>query len=69
MPRFHYLRGIPLHEDIMLHKKTLTVFDKHDWASTTASTGRVRLSPNAIRFFYAMYTDACMHMCIGHNYT
>jgi len=33
------LFGIPLHHDIMLHKKTLTVFDKHDWASRTASTG------------------------------
>jgi len=50
------LFGIPLHHDIMLHKKTLTVFDKHDWASRTASTGRVRLSPNAIRFFYARGT-------------
>ena len=61
------LFGIALQHDIMLHKKTLAVSDKHDWASSTASTGRVRLSPNAIRFFYARYTDACMHMCIGHK--
>ena len=62
------LVSIPLHHGIMLHKKTLTVSDKHDWASRTASTGCVHLPPNEIRFFYVRYTDACMHMCICHSY-
>ena len=54
---------------VMLHRSTLSIFDKHSWASSIAPPGCSWLSANVISFFYVRYMHACTLMHVGHSYT